>query len=149
TLDLNTVFNIPSLTAFVESAPVVGPDGTIYLNAMAGDPGSGGNGNVFLVAIQDNGNAATVKWIVNLGFTEDVNDFQTSLVLDNSGRIYAPYALGTPQTTCLQAFKTSDGAPVWNLPFSIPSGVPFHTSPALAPDGTIYLGADDGVLYAI
>lgn len=151
-LDLGSVFK--SSGAFVESAPTIGPDGTIYLCAA-----SAGSGNqlVYLVAVQDNTNSATVKWIVNLGYSDDANDFHTSLVVDNNGRIYAPYCLSVNNsTTSLQAFKTSDGAPVWSLPFStpptanFPNGAPILTSPALSADGTtIYIGADDGVLYAI
>jgi outer membrane protein assembly factor BamB len=146
-LDLRTVFNNPAVG--IDSPPTVGPDGTIYLYADSFEH------DEYLVALQDNGNSVTVKWLVNLGFfVENVNggevgDFQSSLIVDNSGKIYAPYSLGNGSPTSLQAFKTSDGAPVWSLPFSTPSGAPIQTSPALAANGTIYVGASDGVLYAI
>jgi outer membrane protein assembly factor BamB len=143
TLNLQSVLSATQV--LVDSPPAVGPDGTIYLYAT---PVSGNNDEI-LVAVQDQGSSASVKWVVNLGFSEDQNDFQSTLALDNSGRIYAPYSMGSYSSTSLQAFNTANGAPVWSVPFSTPDGAAIHTSPAIAPDGTIYIGADDGVLYAV
>jgi len=47
----------------------------------------------------------------------------------------------------LRALDTSSGMELWEV--TLAPGVPVRSSPAIGADGTIYVGADDGVLYAV
>lgn len=69
------------------------------------------------------------------------------------GAIYASPALGSTAVYfadlagyvyCLNRLTGQDN---WNL--AAPIGGAFHSSPAIGPDGTVYIGSDDGKVYAI
>jgi eukaryotic-like serine/threonine-protein kinase len=42
-----------------------------------------------------------------------------------------------------------NGVPVWQSQLGIPGASPIHSSPAIASDGTVYVGSTNGIFYAI
>ncbi|MGH2352738.1 MAG: PQQ-binding-like beta-propeller repeat protein [Chloroflexota bacterium] len=117
----------------VRAGPAVTPDGTIVWAggdpAMYGGYASGGD-----------------KWLVNV----DGQVTSTPVIAPDS-TIFAATHAGS-----LYAIK-SDGSPKWGVDANdkprwsvkIGSGRPIRSSPALGADGTLYVGSDDGKLYAI
>jgi len=118
------VFNggAASYTSQVQSSPVIGDDGTIYVASM--DTG--------IYAIRPNG---TVKW----AWTITASSMNTSPAIGLDGTIYVkdPYRL--------VAFSP-DGTSKWNISISVASGIA-DCSPVVAPDGKVYV-ADVGDIFA-
>lgn len=105
--------------------PAIGPDGTIYV--IPGEP--------YLLALHPNG---TKKWqSARLGFF-------TPPSIGRGGTLYLVAELGLE--TKLYAL-TPQGTVKWVLPLD--GRLSYGSSPTLALDGSIYLGLEDGQLYAI
>lgn len=114
---------VPDETSKGSSSPAIGPDGTVY---AAGDA---------LYALDPDG---SLKW--------------------SAGN--SPYVLRSPPTVApggviylgahnypLKAFDPVDGSVLWSI-FGVPFDF-FFGAPVIGQDGTIYLGDDSGVLYAV
>ena len=114
-------------TTINTASPVIGSDGTIYV-------GTSNNGRLY--AIADNGTAGNVKWYYPTGSIESCP------AIGSDGTIYV----------------CSDNGTLWALADNVTSGFlkwhrnlgtfGYSPSPAIAADGTIYVGAG-GILYAI
>ncbi len=114
----------------IETDPVIGPDGTVYVGANNGilyglDPDSG-----------------DIRWAFPTGF-DTFAIYSTPAILGDGtlvfgakdGKVYAVH----PPTAGL----------LGELRWSVDLKTAIETSPAVGPDGTVYLGADDWKLYAI
>jgi outer membrane protein assembly factor BamB len=130
------------------SSPVLGPDGTIYA--------LGGNGR--LSAIAPDGR---VKWTALTGPV-----LKSSVALGVGGTVYVPsmngklYAVSPPpgagskQGSIRWTFRFAEypgrKAPmVSHSPPAGADGIGSGASPTIGPDGTIYIGANNSVFYAI
>lgn len=123
-----TSYANPGLTG-VYSSPVIEKDGTIYVGVTGNDWYG-----VWMYAI---GPDSTKKWekiIQGEGFLEVTE----SSAIDSDGTVY----FGTPPF--LYAVNP-DGSIKWKSDTIYAS----RSSPAIAPDGTIYLGSEFNALYAI
>jgi outer membrane protein assembly factor BamB len=149
----------------VESSPVIGSDGTIYVGSwdhklyainpvgtikwsfITGDTVSstsaiGSDGTIYfgsndgkLYAVGPDG---TEKW----RFSTDSGMDHSSPVIGNDGTIYV--GTGTGSIKKLYAINP-DGTEKWNFT----TGNELYSSPAIGSDGTIYVGSGDNKLYAI
>jgi outer membrane protein assembly factor BamB len=109
------------------STPSIGTDGTLYI----GGQGTVVGGATFF-AINPNG---TQKW------ASSIPKFSRgSPVLDGAGRVYA-----VSGREVLAFNAATGGAPIW----SYATGRNVYASPALAADGTLWVGSGDRWLYAI
>lgn len=123
--------------ARINSNPVIGLDGTLYVTADDGN----------LYAINSSG---TLEWSYELGnlrtevFT--LPSIGSTPAIGPEGTIY----VGSPQNL-LHALN-ADGTLKWTSSYRN-TGVypysPFVPSPTVSGDGTVYIGSDDGKLYAI
>jgi outer membrane protein assembly factor BamB len=115
--------------AFDNSAPALGPDGTIYFASS----------DCNFYALNSDG---TRKWTFKLCPYRYSIPFPSPPTVAGDGAIYVNdghdklYAI------------TPDGTPKWTYATSASSSVKFPTSVAIGASGTIYLGSSDG-LYAI
>lgn len=118
----------PSLTSYVQSSPVIGADGTIYV----------GSQDTNLYALNADG---TVKW----ARTPSLSSIDASPAIAPDGNtIYI-----VDSSTTLFAYATS-GVRQWSYPLSDPAmGTGNDQSPSIGADGTIYVGSPDQYLYAI
>ena len=116
------------------SSPVIAADGTVYIGSFFY------KGNFF--AITPDGNS---KWIYEVG-----SRVESSAVIGNNGTVYviqSPYS----SDSCAVHAVNPDGTLLWNFYIDIgdsASKCQIDGSPALAPDGTLYVGSSSG-LYAI
>lgn len=114
------------------SAPLIGPDNTIYMGSgeTRMKPGTVGGGRLW--AINPDG---TGKW----DFYTDNAFYTTPAMSEDGSTIYA---------TCadynIYALQTSNGNEVWHFT----SGEAYDGSPTIGEDGTIYAGSVDKNLYA-
>ncbi|MBP6963896.1 MAG: PQQ-binding-like beta-propeller repeat protein [Armatimonadetes bacterium] len=107
------------------TSPAVASDGTIYI----------GGSNQCLNAINPNG---TVKWQYQTG----ANVSSTPAISPDGSRIYVSSL--DLNLYCI----SSAGAKIWNFAIiQLASKTP--SSPALGPDGTIYIGSNDNKLFAV
>jgi len=134
----------------VKASPVVGSDGTIYAgygtgkwvfeteNPVESRPAIGADGTIYLCtsdklyAVNPDG---TVKWTFEAGGVGSLNGTPAlcedgTIYVGGWGKVYALNPDGTEKWVC----ETGDL---------------MSTSPAVALDGTIYAGSDDGNIYAI
>lgn len=103
-------------------SPVVGSDGTVYIG--------GGSGRLQAV----DGTTGLRKWSFQTG-----SQIMSSPALSPDGsRIYAGSCDGY-----LYAINTADGSKVWQVPVPL-IAASTSPSPAVAPDGTIYIGSNGG-----
>ena len=114
----------------IETDPVVGPDGTVYIGA---------NNGIFYALDPESG---AIRWAFPTDF--DTFAIYSTPFVDHQGIVYfgakdgKVYALRAPKKGIL-------GEVVWSLNL----GTTIQTSPAFAPDGTLVIGADDWAYYGI
>lgn len=114
----------------IETDPIIGPDGTVYLGANNGilyglDPESG-----------------DIRWAFPTGFDTD-GIYSTPAILKDGTLVFGAkdgkvYGVRPPTAGLLGDLR-------WNVDLKTSIG----TSPGVGPDGTVYIGADDWRLYAI
>jgi outer membrane protein assembly factor BamB len=116
----------------VGSSPAVAPDGTIYIG------GNDTNHNGMLFAINSNG---TQKWVFPYG---ERSFNKSSPALGPDGSIYVGSGFGV--------YKIApNGTKIWNFKDNLPV-LGINAAPALsgnAQDGTVIVGTNGGVLYAL
>jgi len=118
-------------------APVIGPDGTIYIGAYLDGYVTGGMvGKRKLYAINPDG---TLKWKVRVGSSEETTKFLGTPVVGGDGSIYV-----ASDTSKIFAVNP-DGSEKWVFERDVTSNVP----PVIGPDGTIYVNTSDEKLIAI
>jgi hypothetical protein len=114
-----------------DSTPVVGPDNTIYF---------GTDDDAFaLFAVNQDG---TEKWRLTTGGQVD----STPVLSSDASVVYA-----VAKDNNLYAVNAADGEELWRFPIPTPiSGDDTElSSPAVGPDGTVYVGSIDNNLYAV
>ena len=117
----------------------IGPDGTIYFTTITNEGFRENPNDLWAV-----GPTGTVKWTFN-GMGAAVG---TSPVIDSNGTIY--FSAGDLATTGGEDFgKLYAVTSLGNLKWEFGVKHIFRSSPAIAPDGTIYLASLDGRLYAV
>lgn len=114
----------------IETDPVIGPDGTVYLGANNGilyglDPETG-----------------EIRWAFPTGF-DTFGLYSTPAILKNGTVVFGAkdgkvYGVRAPTAGLLGELR-----------WSVDLKTAVQTSPGVGPDGTIYIGADDWKLYAI
>jgi len=144
----------------VESSPAIGDDGTIYFGCDDGNlyaidssgdyvwayetggaiwssPGIGADGTIyvgsnddFLYAINPNG---TLKWKVEL-----LGRVKSSPTIAADGTIYLSVSYSNWEKVYIYA-RNPDGSSKWR--YDKDSGLSSNSSAAIAPDGTVYIGA--------
>jgi len=132
--------------AWSESSPVIGSDGTIYIGVH------GEFGKLYAI---DPANPTMPKWIFDTGrglFTWGMwKAIQATPAISADGTIYVVALAPEGDLGKLYAINP-DGSPKWPQPFLIDINEDVWSSPAIGPDGTIYVGSHDayrGKLYAI
>ncbi|MFH0777825.1 MAG: PQQ-binding-like beta-propeller repeat protein [Candidatus Eisenbacteria bacterium] len=125
----------------VFSSPAIGPDGAIYF----------GSKDEHLYVLEDSLTYCKLRWKYATGQFYDGHLVDSSPAIGPDGTLYVgtdPYgAYGktpVPVDTVFFAVKP-DGSLKWK--FAMEDGA--ESSPAIGPDGTIYVGSYDGNLYAI
>jgi outer membrane protein assembly factor BamB len=117
----------------IEVCPAIGSDGTIYFGTDYGH----------IYAVNPNG---SVKWCYDSTY-----DPTSAPAIGTDGTIYIAIQGVSPDTTILPylyAFN-SNGLRKWRYLLSSFSNLYCHSSPAIGADGTIYVGTEQGDLYAI
>lgn len=111
--------------------PAIGADGTIYTIST--------NGNIY--AINPDG---TQKW--SAAYSPDGGYASSAIALADDGTIYASAKLNSDADGVFKAYNPLDGSEKWSVTFTgdnVEKG-----GPAVATDGTVYLGSDGGNMRA-
>src|SRR6185436_15310385 len=111
--------------SFAQSSPALGPNGTIYV----------GGTDSQLYAVDKDGNTV---W----AFPADDAIYSSPAVSTDGAVIYCATTNGT-----IYAVNAGSGKERWNYPAG--ASAFFFSSPAIGADGTVYIGGEDGNLYAI
>lgn len=129
--DLATENWIASSAIDFNSTPAIAADGTIYAAAT----------NLSIYAINPDG---TQKWTAVYGLT---GGFASSAIaLANDGTVYLSAKLNTAGDGVLKAYNPADGTEKWSVTLTgtnVEQG-----GPAVAADGTVYLGNTGGTMKA-
>jgi hypothetical protein len=124
-------------------SPAIGSDGTIYLPVgMVGDDTDG-----YLYAINPNG---TQKWRIQL----DILPSSSAPAIGPDGTIYVHGNGNEGNVVAIEKLHAimPSGAITWTFNFNGGAGIftsDIQSSPAVAPDGAIYVGSMDTNLYAL
>jgi outer membrane protein assembly factor BamB len=118
-------------TVDFNSVPAIGSDGTIYAIAT--------NGNIY--AINTNG---TQKWVAP--YSAGGGYASSALALAADGTIYASAKLNSVGDGVLIAYNPADGTEKWSVTFTAENAE--KGGPAVAADGTVYLGNAAGKMQA-
>jgi outer membrane protein assembly factor BamB len=113
------------------SVPAIGSDGTIYAIST--------NGNIY--AINADG---TQKWVAPYSAGGGYASSALSLAVD--GTIYASAKLNSAGDGVLKAYNPADGTEKWSVTFTGENAE--KGGPAVAADGTVYLGNAGGKMQA-
>jgi len=119
---------------FVLGSPAISPDGTIYFGTTMNIV----NGPHFLHAVAANGSS---EWKVNLG---PMRDYSSPAMSPTGDIILVTWDESAPNSSRLLAVSRQ-GVVKWS--YSIDAVC--ESTPAISREGEIYLGADNGVFYAI
>jgi outer membrane protein assembly factor BamB len=114
----------------VETDPVIGPDGTVYLGA---------NNGILYGLDPDTGD---IRWVFPTGF-DTFGIYSTPAILKDGTLVFGAkdgkvYGVRPPASGILG-----------DLRWSVDLKATIETSPAVGADGTVYIGADDWKLHAI
>ncbi len=120
------------------SPPTIGSDGTIYCGVEVGAT------NAYFLAVRPGATNATIKWAYA---DNSVEAFGSGAAIGSDGTLYVQSTVDGSQGY-LYAFDPK-GAKKWTYP--IPAALPASviSTPAIAADGAVYVGGNDGRLYAI
>jgi outer membrane protein assembly factor BamB len=125
----------------VFSSPAIGPGGELYF----------GSKDHHLYSLDDMGNYGSLRWRYATGVFYDGHFVDSSPAIGADGTLYVgtdPYGGGgkdpVPVDTVFFAVNP-DGSLKW----AVEMGDGAESSPAIGPDGTVYVGSFDGNLYAI
>jgi uncharacterized repeat protein (TIGR01451 family) len=107
------------------ATPTLGADGTVYVGSE--------NGTMYALSPED----GTAKWTFGTG-----GNIRSSAALDSAGHLY--FASRNTYFYCVDA---KSGVTVWSMKLHDWAGT--DCSPAIGPDGTLYLAHSQNGLYAI
>ena len=130
-LDLTTQNWIFEIGTDFNSVPAIGSDGTIYAIST--------NGNIY--AINADG---TQKWFAP--YSVGGGYASSALALATDGTIYASAKLNSAGDGVLKAYNPADGSEKWSVTFTGENTE--KGGPAVAADGTVYLGNTGGKMQA-
>ena len=125
----------------VFSSPAIGPGGEIYF----------GSKDHHLYALQDMTTHGNLAWRCATGTFFDGHFVDSSPAIGSDGTLYVgtdPYGGGGKDPVPVDSVffaVNPDGTLKWKFPM----GDGAESSPAIGPDGTVYVGSFDGNLYAI
>jgi RHS repeat-associated protein len=146
---------------FIDTAPTLAPDGTIYVGTNPGTLYAVTSNGSFKWSFHQPGNFASTPAVGSDGTVYIGSNFSFVHALTASGTlkwsfrtlgsVSASPAIGSDGTIYVGSWGgilyalTPSGALRW----SARADGPFESSPAIGSDGTIYVGSDDGYLYAV
>jgi len=114
------------------TTPAIGADGTVYV----------GNGVDGLLAFSPDGG---IEW------THSTGPVYASPAVGPDGTVYIGVSPTIPVDGGVygrvEAINPGDGGTIWSC--ELPTAKEVHSSPAIGADGTLYIGCDEGVLYAV
>jgi outer membrane protein assembly factor BamB len=113
------------------SVPAIGSDGTIYAIST--------NGNIY--AVNEDGSQ---KWVSP--YSEGGGYASSALALATDGTIYASAKLNSDGDGVLKAYNPADGVEKWSVTFTGENTE--KGGPAVAANGTVYLGNTGGKMHA-
>jgi FOG: WD40-like repeat len=125
---------------FIFSSPAIGQDGTIYIGSESGTGGSASS----LTALNANG---TIKWHYDVAGGRPIRS-SPSIAVD--GTIYVATKASSSQPAELLAINPN-GTLRWSYTISSRHSTPddSYSSPAVSSNGTVYFGAETGLVYAL
>ena len=111
----------------ITSSPAVASDGTIYVGTTGG----------ILYAVTSTG---SLSW--DFSDNNNIGNISSSPAIDGDGIIY--FGSNNSSSSKVYAVKP-DGTLKW----SVSIGTPIHSSPVIREDGSILIGSDNGIFYAL
>lgn len=114
----------------IETDPVIGADGSVYIGA---------NNGIFYALDPENGE---IRWAFPTGF--DTFAIYSSPLVDSDGTVYFGAKDGN-----VYALRSPPNGIMAEVVWSFNLGTTIQTSPNFTPDGTLVIGADDWAYYGI